>query len=79
MYSPMKAVRALRKFIRTAVLMESPELMSTAKSPGVSQGGGSHHHLFEDAFDKLMHYLFVLNYDQLVKHNHLHLWGSLPS
>lgn len=40
MYSPAKAVRALRKFIRMAVLTESPELKSTAKSPGVWRKGG---------------------------------------
>lgn len=32
-YSPMKAVRALIKFIRMAILIGSPELRSTAKSP----------------------------------------------
>lgn len=34
-YSPMKAVRALRKFIRMAILTGSPELRSTAKSPAI--------------------------------------------
>lgn len=33
MYRPMKAVRALRKFINTAVFTERPELSNTAKSP----------------------------------------------
>jgi hypothetical protein len=60
MYSPAKAVRALRKFIRMAVLTESPELKSTAKSPGI-QGSGEkqricHHHLCEDAFHKFIYY-----------------------
>lgn len=56
-YSPMKAVRALTKFIRMAVLTESPELKSTAKSPGVWVGRrGCHHYLFKGAFDKFMYY-----------------------
>lgn len=33
MYRPINAVRALRKFMSTAVFTESPELSSTAKSP----------------------------------------------
>lgn len=63
MYSPMKAVRALRKFIRMAVLTESPELKSTAKSPGVWGRGEKicHHHLCEDASDKFMYYLLAFN------------------
>lgn len=35
MYSPMKAVRALIKFIRMAILIGSPEFKSTAKSPEI--------------------------------------------
>lgn len=34
-YSPMKAVKALIKFIRMAILTGSPELRSTAKSPEI--------------------------------------------